>query len=581
MSGRPAGNLERPVTFGLWMIAQAFAVLFLSFAPQAGSADFEQADRMLALLRAASVGSPSKEAVASVLEEHGTDLILEQQNISRRVSREQYGSLLESLSRDEPPPLEPVDASERSRRGLEGLHKDVWPSLRWGTAHVDLLGARLDALRRNDMRSRAVALARKYLPDAEAPEVRISIVMGGRAGAASLSGGEIYLDVLAFSYRAASGTARAYPTPDQQIEFFAHEIHHVGLSRTLEGQRRALWLDPAEARGLDFLTSLVMEGSATYLINAHRDLEAMRRDPLYSAFLARGAGLLETGQGILREILKSSLDAEGYDRATAPLTGNGWHSAGAMMLAAIDASGGLDAVTAVLRDPRTLLVAYDRAARAHGGPDKWTFDSELAARVAKLGEHESPEAERLLPAPARKQRDHRDEERRPDHRPQKRERGAVSEADRQELGKPDLARDPRAQHRADEAEDERDEAAARRPSGNRPADAAREGRDQQVEQEIDPRQLHARSFSRGRGLVAPPRGCENDPEAQVDGPTGPPKKQSREDREIDYLMCSQCGTPCYVFEMEGSKIMEATCLVCGNDEVGMFNIGEEAGPDED
>jgi hypothetical protein len=81
--------------------------------------------------------------------------------------------------------------------------------------------------------------------------------------------------------------------------------------------------------------------------------------------------------------------------------------------------------------------------------------------------------------------------------------------------------------------------------------------------------------------VAPPRGCENDPEAQVDGPTGPPKKQSREDREIDYLMCSQCGTPCYVFEMEGSKIMEATCLVCGNDEVGMFNIGEEAGPDED
>ena len=63
---------------------------------------------------------------------------------------------------------------------------------------------------------------------------------------------------------------------------------------------------------------------------------------------------------------------------------------------------------------------------------------------------------------------------------------------------------------------------------------------------------------------------------------GPPKKKdSREDREIDYLMCSQCGTPCYVFEMDGSRIVEATCLVCGNDEVGMFNLGEEAGPDED
>src|SRR5262245_54004062 len=162
--------------------------------------------------------------------------------------------------------------------------------------------------------------------------------MGGRAGAAALSGGEIYFDALASSYKAASGTAGAYPTPEEQVEFFAHEIHHVGLSRAVERQRRVLRLDAAETRGLDFLTSLVMEGSATYLINAHRDLAAMRRDPLYADFLSRGDGLLETSQGILLEILKSSLDAEGYDRAMAPLAGNGWHSAGAMMLAAIDAA---------------------------------------------------------------------------------------------------------------------------------------------------------------------------------------------------------------------------------------------------
>ncbi len=59
-----------------------------------------------------------------------------------------------------------------------------------------------------------------------------------------------------------------------------------------------------------------------------------------------------------------------------------------------------------------------------------------------------------------------------------------------------------------------------------------------------------------------------------------PTKTSKEDQEIDYLMCVQCGTPCYVFEMEGSKILEATCLVCGNDEAGMFNLGEEAGADD-
>jgi hypothetical protein len=80
-----------------------------------------------------------------------------------------------------------------------------------------------------------------------------------------------------------------------------------------------------------------------------------------------------------------------------------------------------------------------------------------------------------------------------------------------------------------------------------------------------------------RPLSPVPRRCDNGP---VKEEGGPPKKRP-EDQEIDYLMCSQCGTPCYVFEMDGSRIVEATCLVCGNDEVAMFNLGEEAGPDDD
>ena len=76
--------------------------------------------------------------------------------------------------------------------------------------------------------------------------------------------------------------------------------------------------------------------------------------------------------------------------------------------------------------------------------------------------------------------------------------------------------------------------------------------------------------------------CENIRTMALDGPQHPPKKKgSAEDREIDYLMCSQCGTPCYVFEMDGSRVTEATCLVCGNDEVRLFNIGEEAGADDE
>ncbi len=76
-------------------------------------------------------------------------------------------------------------------------------------------------------------------------------------------------------------------------------------------------------------------------------------------------------------------------------------------------------------------------------------------------------------------------------------------------------------------------------------------------------------------------GCENGSMA-LDGPQGgPPKKKPVEDREVDYLMCSQCGTPCYIFEMDAGRITEATCLTCGNDEPNMFNVGEEAGPDDD
>jgi hypothetical protein len=66
----------------------------------------------------------------------------------------------------------------------------------------------------------------------------------------------------------------------------------------------------------------------------------------------------------------------------------------------------------------------------------------------------------------------------------------------------------------------------------------------------------------------------------VDDSNNPRPKISKEDQEIEYLMCSQCGTPCYVFEMQEGRIADATCLVCGNDEVRLFNLGEEAGADE-
>ena len=64
----------------------------------------------------------------------------------------------------------------------------------------------------------------------------------------------------------------------------------------------------------------------------------------------------------------------------------------------------------------------------------------------------------------------------------------------------------------------------------------------------------------------------------VDKP--PSRGSSAEDREVDYLICTQCSTPCYVFEMDGSRIVDATCLVCGNDSISQFTLGEDAGSED-
>ena len=64
-------------------------------------------------------------------------------------------------------------------------------------------------------------------------------------------------------------------------------------------------------------------------------------------------------------------------------------------------------------------------------------------------------------------------------------------------------------------------------------------------------------------------------------PTKPPKKPSpAEDREIEYLICNTCTTPSYIFEMEGGKVTEAQCLVCGNEDPTQFLFGEDAGVED-
>lgn len=63
-------------------------------------------------------------------------------------------------------------------------------------------------------------------------------------------------------------------------------------------------------------------------------------------------------------------------------------------------------------------------------------------------------------------------------------------------------------------------------------------------------------------------------------PSRPKKPTPAEDREVDYLICQTCTTPTYIFEMEGSKITEAQCLVCGNEDPTQFLLGEDAGSED-
>ena len=348
-------------------------------------ADFSQADMMLKLLRSSAGGNVDSMAVESVLNAHGTALIIGQQNISRAVTVGQYRTLLKALGGEVPPDIAPVDETEKARRGVEGLRKDVWPALRWARANTNLLAGRIEEIKQLELSRNSVVLATRFLPEQVELSPRLYVVMGGRAGAAAPGGGEIYFDVLAMSYRAANGSS-PYPTPVRIGEYFAHEVHHIGLSRIIDRTRGRLRLSDREQRAFGFLTSIVMEGSASYLINGHRNLEAMRRDPEFTENLNKSDELLKLSERTLRAVLEDGLDGEAYERFTTPFLGSGWHSAGAAMLAAIDRADGLRAVMKVLRDPRKLLVAYNRgAAKLKRETKQQTFDTMLAKRVSVIG----------------------------------------------------------------------------------------------------------------------------------------------------------------------------------------------------
>lgn len=44
---------------------------------------------------------------------------------------------------------------------------------------------------------------------------------------------------------------------------------------------------------------------------------------------------------------------------------------------------------------------------------------------------------------------------------------------------------------------------------------------------------------------------------------------------VDYVICLECESPCYVIEVKDEKLIEAFCEVCGNQDLAGFATEDE------
>lgn len=138
-------------------------------------------------------------------------------------------------------------------------------------------------------------LARKYLPEQVPLAPKFYVVMGGRAGAAGLDN-QHYFDPVSSAWRSSVAKSPA-TSPAKVVEFFAHAAHHLGYGQILERKQAAYHFTSAENQAWSFLSAVMMEGSATFLINS------LGRIPDSPTYLAKVPELLPAMQGVLRKAL--------------------------------------------------------------------------------------------------------------------------------------------------------------------------------------------------------------------------------------------------------------------------------------
>lgn len=366
----------------MWNLLLPFSLaLALPVASAQNTVDATQAVGMVNLLERCHVGGVPHTTIEQVIRLPGTQLIIAQQNISRRITSAQYRAVLTSACKGEIAHIQPSESGARAEKGVQGLTRDVAPSLLWARDHVDLLKQRIISARENSGFSEIVPLALENLPEKIVLSPKLYFVMGGRAGAAASDNG-IYIDLLADAWRSRDKNSQPL-TPHEMIEFFAHETHHVGYGEILNRRKQQLHLVAGEEQAWSFLTALVMEGSATLLINAHGSWTELEKQDHIKADLSRLPQLLPAAQRLLQGTLSGKMNDQEYQAAISDFFGEGYHATGARLLYVIEQVQGKRGILRMMDDPRKLLTVYNQCAAEKNEP--FRFDPEIAKELERMG----------------------------------------------------------------------------------------------------------------------------------------------------------------------------------------------------
>lgn len=337
---------------------------------------------MLALLERCQQKNAPPELTDEVMALPGTQLIVAQQNISRRITSVQYKTVLSAACEGRIAHIEPSEPGARAEKGVQGLTEDVAPSLLWGMAHTDFLKRRLLSAKENQDLDKAVPLALQNLPETIDLSLRLFVVMGGRAGAAALDNG-IYIDLLSDAWR--SREQNTPMTPQQMVEFFAHEAHHAGYAEIVDRRKQRLNLSGGQQQAWNFLTALMTEGSATFLINAHGSWMELEKQRHIQADLARLPQLLSETQSLFGRTLKAKIPDQDYDTAVSDFFGEGYHAVGARLLYVIGQAKGKSGILEVMKEPRSLLSVYNECAVQVN--EAFRFDPSIAQALRTIGDN--------------------------------------------------------------------------------------------------------------------------------------------------------------------------------------------------